>query len=98
VDLVDTGVSSICHLDPDVVPLVADIHDPRANVVFAITGPRNGTAALLTDYEVPYLGVLSILPDVGDTCPTVDGLFIFGHPSFRVTKVPLCQSKGNTNN
>jgi hypothetical protein len=35
------------------------------------------------------------LSDTGDTCPTVDGLFVFGHRSLKGTGVPLYQSNGN---
>jgi hypothetical protein len=61
VDLVDGRVSSVHCSDADVVSLVTHCHDPWANMVIAITGSVDGMAAFLTDDEVPFLGILSIL-------------------------------------
>jgi hypothetical protein len=86
VDLVNSGVPSISHSGPAVVPLMTSIQDSGANEVMPITGPRDGTAATLTDDEVPYLGILNVLSNTGDARPTMDRLFIFGRRSHRSLK------------
>jgi hypothetical protein len=59
------------------VPLVTDIHNAWADMVVPITRPVYCTTALLlTDNEVPYLGILGVLPNAGDARPTVDRFFV----------------------
>jgi hypothetical protein len=52
----------------------------RGGQIFAsIAGLVDGMTVLLTDNEVLYLGILSVLPNAGDTHTTMDGFFVFGH-------------------
>ena len=62
-------------------------------MILTITGPVDGAAAALTDDEVPHLGILSVFPDTGDTCPAMDGFVVFGH--LEVTEIPLYSTNSN---
>jgi hypothetical protein len=97
VDLIDTRVSSVSFSDSDVVPLVASLRNAWANMVVSVAGPANCTAALLTDNEVPYLGILDIVSNTGNTGPTVDRLVVpFGYLDTK--KIPLLFNKQQCNN
>jgi hypothetical protein len=95
-DFVDSGISSVSGTDADVIPLLAFLGDPGANIIFPPTGSVDSPTAILTDDEVSDLGIRSVFPDTRDTRPTMDGLVIFkiGH---MIDEVPLCQQNGNAN-
>jgi hypothetical protein len=76
-----------------VVPFVADLSDARADMIITIARPVDGAAAILTDDEVPHLGILSVFPDTGDTCPAMGGFVVFGH--LEVAEIPLYSTNSN---
>jgi hypothetical protein len=92
-DLIDTRIPSIGYLNLDgVVPLVASLHNVWAKMVVSVTGPGNCMTALLTDNEVPHLGILDIVSNDGNAGPTVNGLTVFfGH--LKTEQIPLLFNK-----
>jgi hypothetical protein len=78
-----------------VVSLVAQFSNTRADMVTTVTGTVDGATAVLTDDEVSHLGILSVFPDTGDTCPAMNGFVVFGH--VEVTKIPLYSTKAMQN-
>ncbi len=75
-DFINSRITPTSSTHSDVIPLVAILGDPGANVLLPSTGSINGTTTILTNDEMPYLGAGGILPNTRDTRPTMNRLVI----------------------
>jgi hypothetical protein len=75
VNLVDGWLPSICSTDPKMVSFWTLTEDTRADIS-STTVVVDSTATRLTDNEVLYLRVMSVLTDTGDARATMDGFLV----------------------
>jgi hypothetical protein len=77
IDLINSRFAPVSDQEANVIPLLAFQLGPGAYIIgVSLARTVNSSALVLTDDEMPNLGILNVCPDAGDTCPSMDGSFV----------------------
>jgi hypothetical protein len=70
-NFIDAWLTKSGSTEPDMIPLVASVKVAWADVMHTINGAVDGSAAFFSHNKMLDLGVLVIVPNRRDTCPTM---------------------------